>query len=211
MQQDVHRQVSSSIVVNAHNPLPAPTAGTVTQPTCSTATGGFQITGYTASNTYTFTSVVSISGTGLVTANAELQRDVHRQYHQILLLMHNPLHQHQQQEQLHNQHVPQQQVVQITGYSASIPIHFTPSVVSTSGTGLVTPGTYTFTNNAGCTSPASSSIVVNAQPATPAAPTAEQLRSQHVQQQQAVSNHRYTVNNYTFTCGKYFGYRFSNG
>jgi hypothetical protein len=60
---------------------------------------------------------------------------------------------------------------------------------------LVTARNILYTNNAaGCTSPASSSIVVNAQPATPAAQQQEQLRSQHVQQQQAVSNHRYASN-----------------
>ncbi|WP_158634592.1 beta strand repeat-containing protein, partial [Flavobacterium tiangeerense] len=47
---------SSNIVVNAQPATPAaPTAGTVTQPTCATATGSFQITGYSASNTYAFT------------------------------------------------------------------------------------------------------------------------------------------------------------
>ncbi|MBM6498169.1 lamin tail domain-containing protein, partial [Flavobacterium macrobrachii] len=49
----------------------APTVGSITQPTCTTATGSFQITGYNAANTYIFNpGVVSISATGLVTANA---------------------------------------------------------------------------------------------------------------------------------------------
>jgi hypothetical protein len=55
----------------------------------------------------------------------------------------------------------------------------------------------------------SSNVV--AQPATPAAPTAEQC-SQHVQQQ-AVSRSGYSASNtYTFTpkCSKYIGYRISN-
>ncbi|WP_189318528.1 gliding motility-associated C-terminal domain-containing protein [Flavobacterium sp. LM5] len=48
-----------------------PTVSTITQPTCTVATGSFQITGYDATNTYTFTpAVVSISGIGVVTANA---------------------------------------------------------------------------------------------------------------------------------------------
>jgi hypothetical protein len=56
------------IVVNAQPATPAPTAGTVTQPTCAaTAVSKSQY----ASNNYTFTpSVVSISGTGLVTASS---------------------------------------------------------------------------------------------------------------------------------------------
>ncbi len=42
----------------------------VTHPTCSISTGSFQITNFDASTTYNITpSVVSISGTGLVTAN----------------------------------------------------------------------------------------------------------------------------------------------
>jgi uncharacterized lipoprotein YajG len=57
---------------------------------------------------------------------------------------------------------------------------------------------------------ASSSIVVNAQPATPAAPTAG--CSQHVQQQQAVSNHRLYIQYYTFTPSVVsISVRFSNG
>lgn len=54
------------------NPIAnAPTAGAITQPTCTTATGSFQIAGYNAANTYTFTpEVIAISATGLVTANA---------------------------------------------------------------------------------------------------------------------------------------------
>jgi len=44
--------------------------GAVTHPTCTVATGSFQIVGYDASNSYTFSpSVVSISTTGLVSAN----------------------------------------------------------------------------------------------------------------------------------------------
>jgi hypothetical protein len=41
MQQVVLRP--SSIVVNAQPATPAPTAGTVTQPTCAAATGSFRL------------------------------------------------------------------------------------------------------------------------------------------------------------------------
>jgi hypothetical protein len=90
---------SSSIVVNAQPATPAaPTAGTVTANMCN-SNRQFQITGYSASNNLYFTpSVVSISGTGLVTAQVRIplhkrmQQDVLRQRHrQVLLLMHNPL------------------------------------------------------------------------------------------------------------------------
>jgi hypothetical protein len=47
-----------------------PRVDTITESICATGTGSFQIVDYDATNTYTFTpSVVSISGTGLVTAN----------------------------------------------------------------------------------------------------------------------------------------------
>ncbi|WP_187658804.1 hypothetical protein, partial [Flavobacterium macrobrachii] len=46
---------SANIVVNTQPSTPsAPTVGSVTQPTCTTATGSFQITGFNAANTYTF-------------------------------------------------------------------------------------------------------------------------------------------------------------
>jgi hypothetical protein len=63
---------SSNIVVNAQPATPtAPTAVAVTQPTCAVATGTFQISSYDNARTYTFSpAVVSISVTGLVTANA---------------------------------------------------------------------------------------------------------------------------------------------
>ncbi len=99
------KTTKTSITIVA-NPA-APVAGPVTQPTCTSTTGSFQITNFDASSTYNFTpGVVSISITGLVTANS---------------------------------------------------------------------GTYTFkqTNAAGCTSPASGSVVVTDQPNTPAAPVVD--------------------------------------
>ncbi|MBM6497740.1 hypothetical protein H9X54_000145, partial [Flavobacterium macrobrachii] len=57
---------STNIIVSAQPSTPsAPTVGAIIQPTCTTATGSFQITGYNAANTYTFNpGVVSISATG---------------------------------------------------------------------------------------------------------------------------------------------------
>ncbi|MFV8334443.1 hypothetical protein ACNQGK_15020, partial [Flavobacterium sp. GSP14] len=167
--------VSSSIVVNAQPATPAaPTAGTVTQPTCATATGSFQITGYSASNTYTFTpSVVSISGTGLVTANSGTYTFTQTNAAGCISLVSSDIVVNAQPA---TPSAPISGTVtqptcstatgsfQITGYTASNTYTFTPSVVSISGTGLVTAnsGTYTFTqsNAAGCTSAVSSSIVV---------------------------------------------------
>ena len=51
---------------------PIPIVGTITQPTCTTSTGSFQIINYDATDIYNFTpTVVSISETGLVTANPD--------------------------------------------------------------------------------------------------------------------------------------------
>jgi hypothetical protein len=69
MQQDVHRQYHH-IVVNAQ-PATQPAAGTVTQPTCSTATGGFRLQAILHPIRIPH-RVVSISGTGLVTHNGNV-------------------------------------------------------------------------------------------------------------------------------------------
>ena len=63
---------SANIIVNIQPDLPSPpTIGEISQPTCFESTGNFQINDYDASNTYLFTpNVVSISSTGLVTANS---------------------------------------------------------------------------------------------------------------------------------------------
>jgi hypothetical protein len=55
---------------------------------------------------------------------------MHRQHHQVLLLMHNPLHQQlqQQQEQLRSQHVPATGSFQITGCVIQY-VYFTPKEV----------------------------------------------------------------------------------
>ncbi|MFV8376214.1 beta strand repeat-containing protein, partial [Flavobacterium sp. GSP11] len=178
---------SSSIVVNAQPVTPAaPTAGAVTQPTCSVATGSFQIASYNATNTYTFTpSVVSISGTGLVTANANSYTFMLTNVSGCTSLDSSSIVVNGQPA---TPSAPTAGAVtqptcsvatgsfQIASYNAANTYTFTPSVVSISGTGLVTANansyTFTLTNVSGCTSLDSSSIVVNAQPATPSAPTA---------------------------------------
>ena len=177
---------SSSIVVNAQPSTPAaPAVGAVTQPTCASARGTFQITAYDNSRTYTFSpAVISISATGLVTANVgtytftvDNAAGCTSPASSSIVVNAQPS-------------TPTAPAVggvtqptcasargtfQITAYDNSRTYTFSPAVVSISATGLVTAnvGTYTFTvnNAAGCTSPASSSIVVIAQPATPTAPS----------------------------------------
>jgi hypothetical protein len=68
----VGRMLSTTGAISLHQNetvKPIPIIGTITQPTCTTATGNFQIINYDVNNTYNFTpSVESISGTGFVTA-----------------------------------------------------------------------------------------------------------------------------------------------
>ncbi|WBX73140.1 choice-of-anchor L domain-containing protein [Tenacibaculum pacificus] len=181
--------VSSNIVVDTQPVTPlAPIAGVVTQPTCTVVTGSFQITSYDSDDTYVFTpSVVNISSTGLVTANegtytftvtdtdgtgctstASSNIVVNTQPATPLAPVVGAVTQ------------PMCTVAtgsfQITSYDSGDTYVFTPSVVNISSTGLViaNEGTYTFTvtdtDGTGCTSTASSNIVVNTQPATPLAP-----------------------------------------
>jgi hypothetical protein len=123
---------------------------------------------------------VYISGTGLVTANSGTYTFTQTNAagctsavsSSIVLLMHNPLHQQLQQEQLRSQHVQQQQAVSRSQVTVHHTYTFT-KCVSISGTGLVTAnsGTYALTQTeCRMISPLSSDIVVNAQPATPSAP-----------------------------------------
>jgi hypothetical protein len=99
-----------------------------------------------------------------------MQQDVHRQYHQTLLLMHNPT---PAAPTTGNGNAAN--VFDSDGFrSQAIASNTFYTKCGISGTGLVTANeTYTFftqTNAAGCTSPYHQNCV-NAQPATPA-PTA---------------------------------------
>jgi gliding motility-associated-like protein len=102
---------SANVVINTQPATPtAPLTGTITQPTCVSATGSVVLTGLPSTGTWTLTRL--------------------------------------------------------------------PGTVTTSGTGTSTTVsgiaegsyTYTVTNTSGCTSPASSAIIINAQPASPATP-----------------------------------------
>jgi gliding motility-associated-like protein len=177
---------SADIVILAPPVVPAaPTIGAITQPTCTVATGSFTITGYDATNTYNFDpAVISISNTGLVTANPNTYTFtvtnaagcVSPKSADIVILA-PPV-------------VPAAPTIgaitqptctvatgsfTITGYDATNTYNFDPAVISISNTGLVTanPNTYTFTvtNAAGCVSPNSADIVILTPPVVPAAPT----------------------------------------
>ncbi len=56
MQQDVISAASLDVVIDAQPATPsAPVAGTITQPTCATATASFTIASFESTSTYTFT------------------------------------------------------------------------------------------------------------------------------------------------------------
>ncbi|WP_217179230.1 HYR domain-containing protein [Gillisia limnaea] len=177
-----------TIKVNEQLDTPAaPVAGEVTQPTCTTATGSFQIADFDADSDYDFTpSVVSISDSGLVTANAgDYSFTVTNEAGCISPASENI----KVNEQLDTPAAPVAGEVtqptcttatgsfQIADFDADSDYDFTPGVVSISDSGLVTAnaGNYSFTvtNAAGCISPASENIKVNEQLNTPAAPVVD--------------------------------------
>ncbi|PTD14435.1 T9SS type B sorting domain-containing protein [Flavobacterium columnare] len=179
--------VSAQVLINAQPATPnAPLAGAVTQPTCATATGSFQIIGYNSNSVYNFNpAVLNISATGVVTANAGTYTFTETNAAgctsavsaQVLI-----------NAQPATPNAPLAGAVthptcatatgsfQIMGYNSNSVYNFNPAVLNISATGVVTAnaGTYTFTetNAAGCTSAVSAQVLINAQPATPNAPLA---------------------------------------
>jgi gliding motility-associated-like protein len=152
------------------------------------ATGTFQIDGYDAANTYNFTpAVVSISATGLVTANAgtytfTVTNTAGCTSGASASIIVNAQPNTPNAPSIsgtvtHPTCLVATGTFQIDGYDVANTYIFTPAVVSISATGLVTAnaGTYTFTvtNTAGCTSGASASILVNNIPNEPAMPIIE--------------------------------------
>ncbi|WP_180856380.1 Ig-like domain-containing protein, partial [Flavobacterium panici] len=172
---------ATTVTVNA---IPAvPTLSAVTQPTCSTATGSFTISNYSASNTYTISpstgvtqsagTVTAPAGSYTVTATANGCTSAASSAAVINAQPATPA-------------VPTLSAVTqptcstatgsftISNYSASNTYAVSPSTgVTQSGNTITAPaGSYTVTAAAnGCTSAASSAAVINAQPATPAVPT----------------------------------------
>ncbi|MGR3790377.1 T9SS type B sorting domain-containing protein [Flavobacterium sp. TN-1] len=183
--------VSAQVLINAQPATPnAPLAGAVTQPTCATATGSFQIMGYNSNSVYNFSpAVLNISATGVVTANAGTYTFTETNAAgctsavsaQVLI-----------NAQPATPNAPLAGAVtqptcatatgsfQIMGYNSNSVYNFSPAVLNISATGVVTAnaGTYTFTetNAAGCTSSVSAQVLINAQPATPTPPTATTLQ-----------------------------------
>jgi len=189
---------SGNIVINAASTAPtAPIVGTITQPTCAVATGSVALSGLPATGTWTLTrtpGAVNITGTGTTTTIAGLAPGTYTYTvtnaggctsaasGNVVITA-----------QASTPATPtvgtitQPTCAVATGSVAlnGLPatgtwtLTRTPGNITTTGTGTSTAitglasGTYTYTvtNATGCISIGSANIVINAQPATPAAPT----------------------------------------
>ncbi len=195
----------TNITVDAQPATPAqPTTGTVTQPTCSVATGSFTITNYIASYTYTFSPtgptvdgsgvVTAAAGTYTITATLGACSSIASSSVTVNAQPATPA-------QPTTGTVTQPTCLVATGsftitnYIASYTYTFSPSGPTVDGSGLVTAavGTYTITATLGaCSSIASTSVTVNAQPATPAQPTTGTI----TQPTCSVATGSFTITNY---------------
>jgi gliding motility-associated-like protein len=180
---------SANIVVNPQPPIPAAPSisGAVTQPTCLVSTGTFQINNFNPAFTYSFIpAVVSISPTGLVTANSgtytftvtNIDNCTSGASANILVNPQPPIPAAPSISGAVTQPtcLVSTGTFQINNFNPAFTYSFIPAVVSISSTGLVTAnsGTYTFTvtNIDNCTSGASASIILNI-PNSPQTPIVE--------------------------------------
>ena len=179
---------SANIIINAQPATPAaPTVGAITHPTCTVATGSVVlnnlpagnwtinpggITGNTvsttitglAAGTYSYTVTNAAGCTSVASANIIINAQPATPPAPTIGAITQPTCTVATGSVVLN-NLP-------AGNWTINPGGITGNTVSTTITGLAT-GTYTFTvtNAAGCTSVASANIIINAQPATPAAPT----------------------------------------
>lgn len=162
---------------------PAPSLSSVTQPTCTVSTGTFTISNYDAAYTYAVSpsTGVTVSGNtitapaGTYTVVATATGGCTSSPSTSVLINAQPV----------TPGAPTLSAVTqptcavstgsftIDNYNASYTYTFTPSagVINTNGSVVAPAGTYTVTATSGaCTSIASASVTVNAQPATPTQP-----------------------------------------
>ena len=179
---------STSVVINPQPATPiAPVLGTITQPDCSVATGSVVLSGLPAGNwtinpggiagntssttinnlapgTYTYTVTNAVGCTSTVSADVVINAQPATPTAPVVGAITQP-----------TCAVATGSVV-LSGLPAGNwtinPGGITGNTSSTTISGLAASGTYNFTvtSAAGCTSPASANVVINAQPATPAAP-----------------------------------------
>jgi hypothetical protein len=201
---------SASVTINAQPETPAVPVvlGNVTQPTCAVATGSFVISNFDLNNTYDIvpSAGVTISSTGLVTApagtytltasangcisaaSASVTINAQPETPAVPVVLGN---------------VTQPTCAVATGsftisnFDLNNTYDIVPSAgVTISSTGLVTApaGTYTLTASAnGCISAASASVIINAQPETPAVPV---VLGNVTQPTCAVATGSFTISNF---------------
>ena len=175
---------SASVTVSAQPATPAqPTLSSVTQPTCTTATGSFTITNFNAAYTYAVTpssgvtrsgaTITAPAGTYTVAATLGACTSTASTSVTVNVQPATPV-----QPTLSGVTQPTCTTATgsftITNYNAAYTYAVTPSSgVTVSGATITAPaGTYTVAATLGaCISIASASVTVNAQPATPAQPT----------------------------------------
>jgi len=190
---------SASIVINNQPPTPsAPSVGTISQPDCAVATGTVILNGLPASGTWIITrtpGAVTTTGTGTSTTIAGLATGTYTfsvanssgctssNSAGIVINTQPPAASAPAVGTIaHPSCAVPSGSVDLSGLPATgtWTLIRTPGAVTTTGTGTSTTitglaaGTYTYTvsNSFGCTSIASANVVINAQPATPAAPAA---------------------------------------
>ena len=189
---------SANVVINAQPAVStAPTVGTITHPTCTVATGSVVLSGLPASVTWTLTrtpGAITTTGTGTSTTITGLAAGTYTYTVTIALGCASAA---SANVVINAQPVtPSAPIVgtivqptctEATGSvvldglpsSGTWTLTRAPGGTTTTGTGASTTisglaaGTYTYTvtNASGCTSVASANVVINAQPATPTAPT----------------------------------------
>ncbi len=189
---------SANVVINAQPATPTvPTVGTITQPTCATATGSVIISGLPATGTWTLTrspGAITSTGTGTTATISALAAGT---YSYTVTNSVGCTSAASANVVINAQ--PATPIVPTVGTitqptcatatgsviisglpaTGSWTLTRTPGGVTTTGTGISTTisalaaGTYSYTvtNSVGCTSAASANVVINAQPATPTAPT----------------------------------------
>jgi len=186
--------VSSAVVINAQPATPsAPIVGTITQPTCAVATGSVVLNGLPGTGTWTI-NPGAINGTGTTYTITGISTGTHNYTVTNASGCTSPA----SADVIVNAQpvTPLAPIIGVitqptcTEATGSVALNGLPNeawtVTATPGGATITgstPGatfsglaagtTYTFTitlTSSGCTSPASGNVVINAQPATPAAP-----------------------------------------
>jgi hypothetical protein len=186
-----------SVLQNTIQNVTAPTLGTITQPTCTVSTGSVVLNGLPATGTWTLTRTpggTTTPGTGTSTTISGLSTGT---YSFTITNSAGVISVASQDAIINAQPgTPSAPIIgAITHPSCSVPtgsvelsglpatgtwtLTVTPGGTTTNGTGTsstisgLASGTYSYTvtNAAGCTSVASSNVVINPQSATPSAPT----------------------------------------